>query len=267
MSSSKSAAIIIAAHKEAEMPQGEYYLPLHVGCEGRNDLGFTGDNTGDNISLRNSFYSELTGLYWAWKNLNCEYLGLAHYRRHFSIKGFLFRKTHKPMECVLTDDELESLLDPETIIVPTRRNYYIETIASHYNNSMYDGETQLNAVHSVLSGKYPGYVPAFDEVMQKTSAHMFNMFVAPKRLANEYCRWLFDVLAEVETHVDSSKYSDFDKRYPGRLSEILFNVWLIHNGIKTKTIGRIDLWRVNWPKKITLFLAAKAFGHKQTKSS
>ena len=40
-----------------------------------------------NISLKNPNFCELTGLYWAWKNLDANYIGLAHYRRHFCKKG------------------------------------------------------------------------------------------------------------------------------------------------------------------------------------
>ena len=62
--------IIVATHKEFIMPQDkDLYLSLHVGCEGKKDLGLQGDNTGDNISVLNPYYCELTGLYWAWKNL------------------------------------------------------------------------------------------------------------------------------------------------------------------------------------------------------
>ena len=31
-------------------------------------------------------YCELTGIYWAWKNLDADYIGLVHYRRYISNK-------------------------------------------------------------------------------------------------------------------------------------------------------------------------------------
>ena len=82
-----NAKIIIATHKMYDMPQDDIYLPVHVGREGKDALPYQPDNTGDNISAKNPSYCELTGLYWAWKNLDCDYLGLAHYRRHFSMKS------------------------------------------------------------------------------------------------------------------------------------------------------------------------------------
>ena len=75
------------------MPNDDMYIPLHVGAEGKKDkqgnpldLGYQKDNTGENISELNASYCELTGLYWAWKNLDADFIGLSHYRRHFSLK-------------------------------------------------------------------------------------------------------------------------------------------------------------------------------------
>ena len=76
--------ILVATHKKYWMPEDDVYLPIHVGREGKADLGYVGDNTGDNISEKNANYCELTGLYWAWKNLKCDYIGLCHYRRYFA---------------------------------------------------------------------------------------------------------------------------------------------------------------------------------------
>ena len=68
--------ILVATHKKYWMPEDEVYLPLHVGAEGKSDLGYIKDNTGENISAKNPNYCELTGLYWAWKNLRVDYTHL-----------------------------------------------------------------------------------------------------------------------------------------------------------------------------------------------
>ena len=82
----KKIKIIVATHKKYDMPKDSCYLPIHVGKEEKKDIGYIGDNTGENISKKNPYYCELTGMYWAWKNLNSDYVGLVHYRRHFRGK-------------------------------------------------------------------------------------------------------------------------------------------------------------------------------------
>ena len=98
--------VVVAAHKPYAMPNDPLYLPLHVGAEGKEPFGFTGDNTGDHISAKNPTFCELTGLYWAWKNLDADYIGLAHYRRHFGGKG----RGKDPLSRVLTEAEATRLL-------------------------------------------------------------------------------------------------------------------------------------------------------------
>ena len=145
----------IASHKPYWMPNNELYLPVHVGAAGgrsalssssatdvhtasaagvRSDgertygmEGFTRDDTGDNISARNANYCELTGLYWLWKNTNYDYLGLAHYRRHFTIK-----RGSSDRRDVLTLDQARMLLTKHDVLLPTSRNYWIETNYSQY---------------------------------------------------------------------------------------------------------------------------------------
>ena len=75
--------ILVAAHTKYWMPNNSVFLPIQVGAALHPALGYIPDTTGDNISAKNPNYRELTGLYWAWKNLDCEYIGLCHYRRYF----------------------------------------------------------------------------------------------------------------------------------------------------------------------------------------
>lgn len=40
----------IAAHKVYRMPSEKSYLPIQVGAHGKDDIGYTRDDIGDNIS-------------------------------------------------------------------------------------------------------------------------------------------------------------------------------------------------------------------------
>ena len=52
----------------------------------------TPDNTGDNISLKNRSYCELTTQYWAWKNAEADYYGFCHYRRFFTLSRLAWQE-------------------------------------------------------------------------------------------------------------------------------------------------------------------------------
>lgn len=241
------------------MPSDDIYLPMHVGKAGKPDFGFVGDDTGDNISLKNPNYCELTGLYWAWKNLNADYIGLVHYRRHFSVK----RKKDK-RKSVLTHEQLELLLQENDVILPRKRKYYIETVYSHYSHT-FDGK-QLDDTREILKSKYPIYLNSFDHLMRSRQAHIFNMFIMKKELADQYCEWLFDILSELEKRIDTTNMSVFDARLFGRISERLLNVWIMTNHIPYKEIGYVHMEPVNWGKKIGGFLKAKFGGKKYSAS-
>ena len=73
----------VMTHKKIAPIASSIYHILHVGKKGKEDLGYPGDDTGDNISEKNTNYCELTGMYWLWKNCNCDIIGICHYRRFF----------------------------------------------------------------------------------------------------------------------------------------------------------------------------------------
>lgn len=260
--------IIIATHKHYDMPDGDVYLPLHVGAEGKMSLGYQGDNTGDNISFRNASFCELTGMYWAWKNLDVEYLGLVHYRRHFTLKNRHFRKTHTYMECVLNTKEINGLIEKYDIIVPKKQHYFIETLYSHYAHTHY--KEHLDKTRDIIKKLYPEYLTDYDVILKHRSGHMFNMFIMKKKYIDEYCEWLFSILFELEKICDNQELSSFQGRFYGRVSEIIFNCWLKNKlrneKIQYKEIPYFYLGKINWLKKGKAFLTAK-FIHKKYEGS
>ena len=260
----KDIKIIIATHKKYFMPSDDMYLPLHVGKSGKEELGYQGDDTGDNISLKNPNFCELTGLYWAWKNLPNDYLGLIHYRRFFSVKSRAERKKNPLETLYLTHEEASQLLSQYDVIVPSKRNYYIETLYSHYANTLH--AEHLDVTREIIVEKCGEFLGSFDKVMKQRSGYMFNMFIMSKELTNSYCSWLFPILFELEKRLPADKYSAFHARFYGRVSELLFNVWLMQYNkktpIKIKELPFVYGEKVNWGKKILAFLQAKFLGKK-----
>lgn len=256
----KDVKIIVATHKKYIMPTDKMYMPLHVGKKDKESIGYIGDDTGENISLKNLNYCELTGLYWAWKNLNSDYIGLVHYRRHFMLK----RKEKNKFKNILTLEEADNLLQKTDVILPKKRKYYIETLYNHYKHTMYI--EPLDETREIIKKIYPDYLSEFDKIKTRRSAHMFNMLIMKKEMLNEYCKWLFSILFELEKKIDVSKYDTFHARFFGRISELLLDVYIEKNHIVYKEIKVINMEKINWFKKGISFLKAKFIGEKYGKS-
>lgn len=246
--------ILVATHKDYFMPHDSLYVPIRVGkALSQDDFGYIGDDSGDNISLKNPYFCELTAMYWGWKNLDANYLGLVHYRRYLSFK-------HKgtTWDDILDQNEAEYLCQNWDVILPTKRRYWIETIQSHYQHT--HDISHLYKTRDILKSKYPTYLSAYDKVLNGHSAHMFNMFIMKKDIFDAYCTWLFDILFELEKQIDVSKIEPFQARLFGRVSEILLDVWLNTNKIKIKEINYVQIGPYNFWKKVKVFLKAKFLG-------
>ncbi|MBR1571668.1 MAG: DUF4422 domain-containing protein [Lachnospiraceae bacterium] len=251
--------IIIAMHKPYNVPTEEVYQPLHVGASGKETItGARRDDEGENISQKNPYYCELTGLYWAWKNLDADAIGLVHYRRYFVNEN---KET-------LSSKEVEKLMDGCDVAVPAKRRYYIESLYSHYAHTL-DGE-HLDKAREIISRQYPEYLHACDEVYKRTWGYMFNMCIMRREYLDGYCTWLFDILSQLEKEIGILDDA-FSARLYGRVSEILFDVWLLYkqendSAIRVTEVRTRHLEHVNWLKKGGAFLVAKFFGKKYKKS-
>ena len=222
--------IYIIAHKPFDAPNVEGYIPLQVGREGNPELGYLCDNTGEHISGKNSSYCELTGLYWMWKNVSCDIIGLVHYRRYFVMPG---------VECIQKGD-LENSVITVPYIEEQFENYdvlsYMSGAVEEENNiSQYDKYHHLQDLlicGDVIKEKYPNDYAAFVWMLESRLFTSCNMFVMRKSLMDEYCEWLFDILFEVEKRIDMKDYNSYQKRVFGFLAERLFKVWMLNRPVR-----------------------------------
>ncbi len=277
--------IIIACHKPFQVATGDDYVPLQVGAYGKKGIrlkdcpgarvnkkhqetaAILRDDDGDNISAKNPFYCELTGLYYAWKNIDADAIGLVHYRRYFSMKSRGYRKQKGAFESVLSHDEAVALLTRADVVVPKKRHYCIESLYSHYAHTL--DSAHLDIAKKIISDKYPEYMSSLVNVYARSWGYMFNMAIMPKEELNQYCDWLFDILGQLEKEIDVNNMDAFSARLFGRVSEILFNVWVDKKqkeGMSLVECPVIDMEPINWPKKIIGFLQAKFLGKKYSSS-
>lgn len=213
--------IYIATHKPFQPPAGAPYIPLHVGKKGKESLGFVGDDTGDNISEKNSSYCELTGVYWMWKNVQCDIIGLCHYRRYFTCEGQLLKQ-----------EQIEGILSFYDLIVGVSSTTPAASVAAHYAAVHYEKDWVV--CRSMLAIMYPDYLDAFDLVANAKFMNLGNMMICRKELFDKYCAWLFPLLEEIERRTDISSYDTFQARLYGYLAERLMRVWILMQDIRVR---------------------------------
>ena len=248
--------IVVAAHKPYWMPEDTCYLPVWVGAALKDDCepeGWARDDQGDNISGKNASYCELTALWWAWKNLEADAVGLVHYRRHFSRGPFGSKRQR-----VARGDDIQAKLEAAPVLLPRPRNYVIETNYSQYAHAHHAKD--LDLTREVLAELHPETVAAWDASMARTVGHRFNMAVMRRDLFDQWCTFLFSTLSEVENRVDLTGYSDYDRRLYGFLAERLLDPWLETYDIPYAEMGVVHMEGQNWPRKALSFLQRKLRG-------
>jgi hypothetical protein len=202
----------VITHKDYPIVEDDFYKALCVG--GFRKDGWLCAADGNNIEQYNDRLNETTGLYWIWKNTKERTVGLSHYRRYFK-DGEL-----------LTKDRAEQILKTNDLIMaPIRIGWSILE-----NIRMTCGSALTNEAHAKFRGaieeKQPGYVEAFDRVMDGNFMYYCGMFVTSRKVLNAYCKWLFSFLPEVVENVDVSGRSGDDRRVCGYFSEAMWTVWL-----------------------------------------
>lgn len=235
--SSDYVKILVCTHSKLDIikENESCFLPIQVGKSNSTiDLSYISDNTGDNISKKNSNYCELTAMYWAFKNLdNVEYIGLCHYRRFFNFEDFSnYSVTEISSRYFLQNKKKfrfskKHLLGYDIILA---KPYELSlSINDHY--SKYHKGDDLKMLREVVFDCYPEYIESYDTIMQSFCLSAFNMLVARNELFKEYSEWLFSILFEVEKRIILSD-DPYQKRVFGFMGERLLNVFVFHKKLK-----------------------------------
>lgn len=188
------------------------------------------DAEGENISHKNVNYSELTALYWIWKNrLAVEtdpdaLYGLFHYRR-------LLR---------LTDEDIWKIRAERADAVLPYPLVHEPGVYEHHTRYVSDSDWQ--ALVRALGELHPEYMTHFEEILNQPYMYNYNIILARAEVLRHYCGWLFPILERVE-ELSVPKGSERADRYIGYLGENLCTLYFMANlqGWKIRHTGRMML--------------------------
>ena len=218
--------LFVVTHKTVNFPQEIYNSPYQIitvgeGTPWREEIWK--DNTGDNISAKNSHYCELTAHYWVWKNKATEYdnIGLCHYQRFFTKNGFSVNSKH-----FLTDQDMNRLMAKYDVVLPQK--VYTGHPRVHPQDGFYDAYVRLG---ELLQEHFPSYAKEYDTVMRSFSGSYYNIFIMRRKWFDMYSTFLFDVLSRFEICCPPTEEN---KRIYGYLAELLIDTWLRTKKLKVK---------------------------------
>ena len=168
---------------------------------------------GDNIDFLNPWYCELTGLYYLWKHVDDDIVGLEHYRRYFANEK----------NQILSENEIREILKEHDVIV-------CETLLKNVALKQFEeseGKPSRVNLFSIMYNSPSDLAKIIKQRLFIKSLISNNMFICKKELINEYCEYFFDVIKDI-------KLNDTNKRIIGFLSEYIFGSWLIFKEYKIK---------------------------------
>lgn len=223
-------------HKDKELSARyglpEWITPIQVGAVlSPRRVANILDCDGENISAKNGNYSELTALYWIWRNrlgsdpsgsAGNEYYGLSHYRRILEF----------------TEDDVLRLVDNGVDVVLPYPMPYEPDIEEHHRR--YLKEEDWKAVRRAVWELQPEYSKAFPSVLEQKYLYNYNIILARKGVLAEYCEWLFPILSRVE-ELSVPRGKDRADRYIGYIAETLETLYFMYHAACQPAENRLNI--------------------------
>ena len=176
----KDLSIYVFTYKKPsfDIIEDETHIPVQVGAfYTKEDICKIKDDTLDNISEKNPLYSELTGLYWVWKNREeGKYVGCEHYRRHFD----------------LTEAEIKDILSNKEIILPHK--YALNAKSVEEFHKTFHNINDLKLCEDIIYDLYPEYKDSYEKYIKGSNLlYIANSFITTSENFNNLCDFLFTI--------------------------------------------------------------------------
>ena len=227
-----SSNIYICAHKQFEhCPTDEKYK---VVCGPNDAISTNLELIREDGKISNLGFSELSRLYYIWKNLEIpDYIGICHYRRYFDF--------NRNGDITGNVDIEKYFNDGYSAIFP--KPLSVRSIESNYARC--HNIEDLKIAEDVVGELYPEMSDLFSKILNMKLLFIGNSFVMKKEDFLKYCEFIFSVLFEVakKTNIDITDDNSFLERVEKNKDKYL----------KTSELGS----KVSYQARIFGFLAER----------
>lgn len=256
------AKIYLSYFNDSQKIENEILTPIQVGAAISSvDLDMIKDNTGENISERNPYYCEMTGIYWAWKNdKKSDYIGSCHYRRVFDFQLNKIRKMDQWGTVVyhgvdnnlfeefgLNESDIEKVLKSCDAVVPEGFDITVtnnSNLYEHYVTAPFHFKKDIDLTLEIVAEKDPKFFSYFKKHLEGKIMYATNVFILRRDLFEGLCKWLFPILDELYRKIDTSQYNVQEKRVIGYISERLISAYINKYFIDDGKVRAIEARRV-----------------------
>ncbi len=232
--------LYVCCHEPVRVASHPLLCPLQVGAAlaGERFPGFAHDDEGENISAQNRAYCELTGQYWAWKNVQADWYGFFHYRRYLypdvqAKRPYIIRR--EPDLDKLGYDRFAGLTERYDMILPQGEDMHV-SVREHYTR--YHRASDLALAEELVRTMHPEMSEAMERYFSGTAQYFGNIFIMHRDVFHDYCAWLFPLLEAFDEEV-----SDPQPRVDGYIGERLLGVYAEY---RRKELRTLELPRVHF---------------------
>ena len=248
------------------------YQPILDGAFRTNES--IGDNTGDNISHKQPHYSELTVQYWAWKNQNCDYYGLCHYRRYLSFSDKVYpvdrmnfviepilNKASAKKYGLLDSTKIEGIVTQYDAVVNESAAVELLPVPSQYSHAtsvldlwqkhddVFINASDIDTLINIIKEHFPIYYESALDYLHGTKHRGYNCYVLKKDLFFELNEFQFGVMEYFEKQIDINNYPEHLQREFGYMCEIMYGIFIHHLELQGK-------YKIN-ERQLVLFMETK----------
>jgi hypothetical protein len=185
------------------------HRPVLASWEHKFMAGIT-DSNGLNIANKNHMYSEMTAIYWIWKNTIHDWKGVAHYRRHLKLNQAQINEIAK--------NKVDVVLPLPYICYPNVISQFRRFVSNEIVELLSEAlkilhPNKQDSLHKLLNGRYQ---------------YTYNLLIAQRSIYDTYCEWIFPILYQMEL----SSYAFPEIKSTRSLSyaaEVLTNIYFLHN--------------------------------------